>query len=273
MLLEFDAQGLEKAISSFHDAMGVSISILYEDYSVLGSKKLNNPYCRLVQSNKKGLTRCMDSNCSLLEKCKNSKKTEIRICHAGLVEVATPILYGDEVIGYVSFGHIKSLDKETDLSEFISDLPVESAVAEELYNALPDFEKDKIAAIIDMAEMFVKHIMAQRLIKPKGDETFEAVRQYVLDNCDKKLTAQTIANGTHISKTALYNAVKKHTGSTVNEYINSVKIEKSKSLLLETDMSVEAIAEKLGFSSSAYYSILFKKLAGSSPSVFRREGA
>ena len=133
MLLEFDAQGLEKAISSFHDAMGVSISILYEDYSVLGSKKLNNPYCRLVQSNKKGLTRCMDSNCSLLEKCKNSKKTEIRICHAGLVEVATPILYGDEVIGYVSFGHIKYLDKETDLSEFISDLPVESAVAEELY--------------------------------------------------------------------------------------------------------------------------------------------
>ena len=273
MLLEFDAQGLEKAISSFHDAMGVTISILYEDYSLLGSKKLNNPYCRLVQSNKKGLTRCMDSNCMLLEKCKKSKRTEINVCHAGLIEVATPILYGDEVIGYVSFGHIKPSDIATDSSKLISDLPVEPSEAAELYNALPDFEGVKITAIIDMAEMFVKYIMAQRLIKPKGDETFEAIKQYVLDNCDKKMTSNTIANGIHVSKTALYNSVKKHTGGTVNEYINTVKIEKSKTMLLETDMSIETISEKLGFSSSAYYSILFKKLTGSSPSVFRREGS
>ena len=208
----------------------------------------------------------------LLEKCKKSKRTEIDVCHAGLIEVATPILYGDEIIGYVSFGHIKASDIESDSSELISDLPLEPCAVAELYKALPGFDRAKITAIVDMAEMFVKYIMAQRLIKPKGDETFEAIKHYVLDNCDKKMTASTIANGTHISKTALYNSVKKHTGGTVNEYINTIKIERSKSMLLEADMSVEAIAEKLGFSSSAYYSILFKKLTGSSPSVFRREG-
>lgn len=267
MLLEFDAQGLQKAIHAFHDAMGMSISILYEDYSVLGSKKLNNPYCRLIQSNKRGLTRCMDQNCSLLEKCKKSKKAEMHICHAGLVEIAVPILYGDDVIGYVSFGHVK-MEESTEKS--ISDLPIDLNESEALYNALPNFEKSKIDAIIDMAEMFIEHIMSQRILRPKENENFEAIRQYVLDNYDKKLTAQAIANGTHISKTAIYNAVKKHSGSTVNEYINTVKIEKSKTLLLETDMSVEAIADKLGLSSGAYYSILFKKLVGCSPSVFRR---
>lgn len=271
MLLDFDAQGLERAVNAFHDAMGMSISILYEDYSVLGSKKSNNPYCRLIQSNKKGLTRCMDYNCMLLEKCKQSKKAEFHVCHAGLIEIAVPIIYSGDVIGYVSFGHVRIEEVGDSIADRISDLPIGAEEADGLYNALPTFDRKKLLGIIDMAEMFIDYIMSQRFIRPKENEHFEAIRQYVLANYDKKLTAQIIAGGTHLSKTALYNAVKKYAGTTVNEYINTVKIEKSKTFLLETDMSVEAIAEKLGFSSGAYYSILFKKLTGNTPSVFRRQ--
>ena len=54
MLLEFDIQKLKKAIDSFYSSMGVSISILYEDYSVIGSRKLNNPYCHFIQGSKSG---------------------------------------------------------------------------------------------------------------------------------------------------------------------------------------------------------------------------
>lgn len=67
MLLEFDIQKLKKAIDSFYSSMGVSISILYEDYSVIGSRKLNNPYCHFIQGSKSGLAKCMDSNYLLLD--------------------------------------------------------------------------------------------------------------------------------------------------------------------------------------------------------------
>ena len=269
MLLEFDIQKLKKAIDSFYSSMGVSISILYEDYSVIGSRKLNNPYCHFIQGSKSGLAKCMDSNYLLLERCRLSKKPEMHICHAGLVEMAVPIIHENEVIGYVSFGHIKTAEQEG-IRDLISDLPVDTAEAERIYSSLPAHEREQIEAIIDMAEMFIRYIMSERLLKPRENENFEAVRRYVLENVEKKLTAQIIAAGTHLSKTALYNVIKKTTGNSVNEYINSVKIDRSKSLLLETEMSVDEIAESLGFSSAGYYAQLFKKFEGISPSIFRK---
>jgi len=269
MLLEFNVQKLEKAIDSFCSSMGVSISILYEDYSVIGSKKLNNPYCHLIQGNKSGLAKCMDSNYLLLERCRLSKKPEMHICHAGLVEMAVPIIHDSDVIGYVSFGHIKMGGQE-DLKALISDLPVDTESAQRIYNSLPEYDREKIEAIINMAEIFITYLMSERLLKPRENENFEAIRRYVLENVEKKLTAQTIAAGTHLSKTALYNVIKKTTGNSVNEYINSVKIDRSKSLLLETEMSVDEIAEGLGFSSAGYYAQLFKKFEGISPSIFRK---
>ena len=271
MRLEYDVQKLEKTINSFYDAMGVSISILYEDYSVLGTKKLKNPYCHLIQSNKRGLIKCMDQNCLLLERCKSSKKPEMNICHAGLVEMAVPIIYRDDVIGYLLLGHVRCERGRDEMQAALSELPIDREAAERLYEELCVFGDDRLSAIMDVAEMFISHVMAEKLIKPHEDEDFESIRQYIFDNFDKKLTASSIAAGVHLSKSTLYNVIKRATGNTVNEYINIAKVERSKSLLLETDMSAETVAEKLGFSSAAYYSRLFKKFVGMPPSVYRKQ--
>ncbi len=269
MLLEFDAQRLESAINSFYSSIGVSISILYEDYSVLGSKKLKNPYCQLIQENKRGLSRCMDSNCALLEKCRETGRAVIHVCHAGLVEMAVPITYGGDIVGYAMLGHVKSSDTE-EIEELISDLPIDLKKAEELYGSLPVFERERIEGISDMAQMLVKFLMAERILKPREDRRIEEVRAFVNENVDKRLTAQDIARGTHLSKTTLYNVIKSHTGNTINEYISTIKMEKSKSMLLDSDMTVEEIASALGFSSAAYYCRVFKRLVGVSPSAFRK---
>ena len=270
MLLEFDVKKLEWAMNNFYSAMGVSISIMYEDYSVLGSKKQKNPYCRLIQSGKQGLLKCMDQNCRLLERCKNSKKLEMQICHAGLVEIVVPILHGDDVVGYIMLGHIKP-DDSGEATDYISDLPIDKITATELYNGLQSYAQEKLDSILVMADMFVKYIVTERFVKTKESPEFEAVRCYIYDNLDKKLTAARIARDTHLSNTALYNVVKRGSGHSVNEYINMVRIDKSKRLLLETAMTVEEIAVKLNFSSTAYYSKMFKKIVGVSPSVFRKQ--
>ena len=270
MLLEFDDQKLEKVIKTFHDAMGVSIIVMRDDYTVLASKKINNPYCRLVQNSKRGLAKCIESNNTLLERCKESKRAEMHICPAGLVEISVPILRGNDLVGYVSFGHIKMMNNKFSIPEFLTALSIEDSLIEEIYNSVPSLEKDKISAMIEMSKIFAEYIVDHGLLKLKDSEIFEDIKQYILDNYDKKLTAQIIADDIHLSKTALYNIVKKSSGYTVNEYVNRVKIEKSKKLLLETDYSIELIAKKLAFSTGTYYSLLFKKHIGVTPSEFRK---
>lgn len=47
-----------------------------------------------------------------------------------------------------------------------------------------------------------------------------------------------------------------------NEYVNKLRIEKSMDLLRNTEMSITEMAERIGFSSSRYFSTAFKNIQG-----------
>jgi AraC-like DNA-binding protein len=56
-----------------------------------------------------------------------------------------------------------------------------------------------------------------------------------------------------------------------NQYHLEVKIEKAKELLTITDLSIKEIASDLGYDNQNYFSNLFSKRVGCSPSSFREE--
>lgn len=270
MLLEFDVQKLSDALNDFFNVTGVGISILREDYSPLGAKKANNPYCRMVQSTKRGLVRCLNSNRALLEECKDTKKPVMRICHAGLVEIAVPIIYNDDVIGYAILGHVREAGLETDFEKRLEGLALDTKLASEIFDSLPTYEAEKLGSIMNMARMFGKLMILENFIRPKENKNIELIKTYVSENVDKKLTAQGIARAVHISKSSLYSIVHSSFGCTVSEYINKVKIDKAKELLQKTDRTVEDISETLGFASPAYFGKVFKRSVGTSPLKFRK---
>ena len=60
------------------------------------------------------------------------------------------------------------------------------------------------------------------------------------------------------------------TGLTPLNYLNRIRIDKAKELLLNTSLSVAEISEITGFSSQNYFGRLFKKQVGQSPTQFLR---
>jgi YesN/AraC family two-component response regulator len=69
--------------------------------------------------------------------------------------------------------------------------------------------------------------------------------------------------------TYLSNLFSEVEGTTIEKYFISHKIEKAKELLMYDELSLSQIAEKLGYSSVAYLSNQFKKIAGFSPSFYK----
>lgn len=72
-----------------------------------------------------------------------------------------------------------------------------------------------------------------------------------------------------ISKYQFIRTFSKHMGVTPNDYLNRKKIEKSLTLLLSTDASLEQIAQSVGYSSASYYIRVFRRLIGQTPASFR----
>ena len=69
---------------------------------------------------------------------------------------------------------------------------------------------------------------------------------------------------------ALKQKFKEYFGIPPIEYINKLKIDSAKKLLIDTDMSITGIAMALNFCSSSYFSEMFRKFVSLSPSDFRK---
>ncbi|MEG0381419.1 MAG: helix-turn-helix transcriptional regulator, partial [Kurthia sp.] len=60
-------------------------------------------------------------------------------------------------------------------------------------------------------------------------------------------------------------------GLSPNTYITEYRVSKSKSLLERAELSIAEIAETVGYEDCFYYSRVFKKQTGMSPSAYRKE--
>ena len=83
------------------------------------------------------------------------------------------------------------------------------------------------------------------------------------------LSVAEIADRLAVNPSYLARIFKKEMGMTIKAYINDVRLNQGADLLMATDMTVEEIANTLGFSGSPSFSKAFKQFWGQSPVSFR----
>ena len=80
-----------------------------------------------------------------------------------------------------------------------------------------------------------------------------------------------IAEKLQVSAVYLSSLFKKETNENLSKYITKFRIEKSKEMLLQTNLRVNDIASRVGYASTSYYISIFKSHEGYSPSQYRRK--
>lgn len=99
----------------------------------------------------------------------------------------------------------------------------------------------------------------------------DEVAAYITDHYDQPLSLENIAAHFYISKCYLSRIFKEATGFTVNEYLNMNRIRRARHLLINTDKSITAISEALGYDSITYFERVFHKYAERSPTHYRKQ--
>lgn len=74
-----------------------------------------------------------------------------------------------------------------------------------------------------------------------------------------------------LSKSHLCRTFKEHTGVTVTQYINALRMQYAYQLIIETKTPIKEVYRLCGYSNSQYFNRVFKKLRGCTPSAARRE--
>ena len=97
-----------------------------------------------------------------------------------------------------------------------------------------------------------------------------AVKRYIDLHFKEPLTLDQLANEAHMNKYYLSHAFKREYGTSPINYMITRRIEESKYLLAETDLSMSQIAQLLGFSSLSYFSQVFRRTQAATPMEYRQ---
>jgi len=94
---------------------------------------------------------------------------------------------------------------------------------------------------------------------------------YIEKNVERNFSLKNIADHLHISESYLSKLFKSKTSYTFLEYCTNYRIKKAAELLMDERNKVYEIADKVGYPDSRYFSTLFKKQIGLTPTEFRQQ--
>jgi two-component system, response regulator YesN len=98
---------------------------------------------------------------------------------------------------------------------------------------------------------------------------FDRMLAYIHSNFTKDLNLKTIANEFHSNPAYLGQLFKKETGQSFTSYLNNIRVQKAKELLVSSKLKINEVSEKVGYFNVNYFYTIFKKLTGFSVMEFK----
>ena len=96
-------------------------------------------------------------------------------------------------------------------------------------------------------------------------------KKYIDENFRENIDRNDVAAVTFVTPNYLSKLFKNSMNMNLREYINQLRIEEAKRLLLSTSLSVSEIASNVGYYNISYFSTVFHKIVGVSPYDWRNQ--
>lgn len=101
-------------------------------------------------------------------------------------------------------------------------------------------------------------------------DVIDRIIHYITENIEHHISIEDVSRFSGLSASYIASLFKKQTGYSLTSYINLLKIKEACSLLDNTSMTIVQISHKMGITDPYYFSRLFKKTMGLSPTDYRR---
>ncbi len=140
--------------------------------------------------------------------------------------------------------------------------------------AAKNLSRHAAGSLIDMLK-WVSHstnaIVAALAESSRSNTIIGTVKKYIDEHYGSHITKADLGALVFLNPDYLAKLFKKETGTALNDYISQVRIEKAKILLADGSIPLTDVAMQTGFDYYSYFSTIFKKATGISPSDFRRQ--
>ncbi len=131
---------------------------------------------------------------------------------------------------------------------------------------------DDEEALSDWVGVQFERLMDTVVEAPVQNEALrmELVLNWMREHCDQELTRDDLARRVGLSPGYFSERFHEHTGHSFSEHLSKLRVDKAARLLRNSNQTLLSIALDCGFSDASYFSKVFRRVMGQSPSEFRQ---
>lgn len=269
MNIEYNTVKLQEIIDDFSKITKIDILVYDKNLNIVTRYDHNRSFCHIIQNQTGGTQKCFCSDSELLNKCKKSLKPEVHICHAGLTDIAVPIVRDRIIFGFLIFGRIrntKTFDEIENRLTWIKNAKEKLSIP---FEKLLYLDETQIKSICRLVTAITTLILSENIVIMKKNELAANMERYISDNLDKKLSVNDLCDKFHITKNTLYENFHFSFDMTISEFITKKRIEKAKNMLAETQLPISDIAQQCGFNNNTYFFKVMKDRENTTPKHYR----
>jgi AraC-like DNA-binding protein len=240
-----------------------------EEIRVGQEQKQLSPFCHTLR-NEFGLeTLCLKLDAQKRQEALTSGDILKYECHAGLNEAIMPVVFLDHTIGFIMIGQYRTRSQMN--VELTSDLSKDEC--DRLNRAFlerPFFTPERQAHLLGLFKEIVQGIMSRDLVRTRVNDVIANVVAYLYHNIDRNITITEAAAYVNKSPSRIRHLFSSELGKSFKQFQIDIKLIRAEALLKSnSNITVQKAAQSVGYDDPLYFSRLYKKYRGVSPSKAR----
>ena len=160
-------------------------------------------------------------------------------------------------------------ESRSDVLEKIGSYREERVRLAQLLDQIPVIDTELIDSYFNMMKIYSDSITFSNALRVSERDLAELTMKYIHKNYSQRLTIKELCTYFHCSKSTLINSFEHRYQITVNKYITKFRIEKAQQFLRMSNDTILDIALRCGFADQGYFSKVFQKEIGMTPSAYR----
>ncbi len=267
---------LHDDIQNIFDHFAASFGLVVVFYSLEGKilrRGLNLPvsdFCALVQQRLYGTHNCLLSDETRCRECAEKRRIMDYRCNAGIEEAVAPIFVDNQLTGYAMIGQFRStLRPDPRVLRDARKEGIEPQMTTAFYN-LPYYDAKRKKHLLGLFSTLVDYIITKEIVAVRGERIISRVMAYIEQHIDKPLRLTEVARVIGRSTSSVSHAFSTHLHKSFSQAVIEAKINRAEEYFRQSpEISIREVADQLGYNDALYFSRLYRKYRGISPSQFR----
>ena len=146
-----------------------------------------------------------------------------------------------------------------------NNVPIRDLLQAEDFHSLDQMASRSPTDLMAFATFLFDFAVSELQRKTEETDMIGVVKHYIMEHYKEDIDRNNVAAVAYITPNYLSKRFRAEMGMSLREYINHLRIEEAKRLLLSTNATISEVASAVGYDNISYFSTVFKKICGMSP--------